>query len=856
MGSWMFRKSKSFASELLPKSFKAEKCKIALKLVRTRLTLTKNKKGIQVKQMRRDISMLLAAGQDQSALIRVEHVIREEKNLSVYELIDIYCELIIARLPIIESQKNCPFELREAISSVIFASSRCADIPEIIDVRKQFVSKYGKEFIIAALEVRPECGVSSMLVEKLSAKAPDSKTKMKALSSIAEEFNIKWDIKSLEDQNHIPSEDWLAGPKTFSSASSESLNANYSPTSHRTNEQSERRSQNDIASKAPSFKASSRSSINTASVPFTPSDSRVSETRGSRYSWEEVSSAYQTESASLNQQNWNMGFKDATSAAQAAAESAERASVAARAAAELARRESASYNEIKQNIKESVPVQFNNIKHSSESAMEAEEINTEEVAQARSEKAGRGNCDNMNPSRWFSYSPSYSHDVSSDDDLLEVNRKTEGRPYGYATFDDSDGQSSDGGDVIDYIMREEEMKSTNLHHDHMFPDNVEFISPPLPDIDYPDMSYDSNSEERERLSLGRLTGGFRNKGFPDPPYLRDPLPGTPVPSKPVHTRAMQGCVVSQEKSLEPNLQGCRSDASPSGVFRGFDKFKGSDLHHSCGRRVHVAESSPTLSRVARNNSDIEEQTLFNQNQASINLVNLVYDSCSLKSMAKDGNLYGSRAYGRSKSALLPPKEINMPPFVEKNVSFSEKAFSSREVSNEEFPYQRQTVRTNREPMNYFDQDVVEAEPQYTLGFRSDRCANLSRTRDLPSAIERGSVHGYDARSNTNTEMESEFFGGSFSSEPANTGNGGMHLERKDSSRSSGQNVSLKQSSITPSNADSLLHKENLNKSQVNSGSPKIPSRESSFKSVSHVHPKLPDYDTIVAHFQSLRANRH
>lgn len=36
---------------------------------------------------------------------QVEHVIREEKMITAYELIEIYCELIAARLPIIESQK-------------------------------------------------------------------------------------------------------------------------------------------------------------------------------------------------------------------------------------------------------------------------------------------------------------------------------------------------------------------------------------------------------------------------------------------------------------------------------------------------------------------------------------------------------------------------------------------------------------------------------------------------------------------------------------------------------------------------------------------------------------------------------
>ncbi|MCI90032.1 IST1-like protein, partial [Trifolium medium] len=40
-----------------------------------------------------------------------------------------------------------------------------------------------------------------------------------------------------------------------------------------------------------------------------------------------------------SRQNWNMEFKDAASAAQAAAESADRATMAARAAAEFSNRE-------------------------------------------------------------------------------------------------------------------------------------------------------------------------------------------------------------------------------------------------------------------------------------------------------------------------------------------------------------------------------------------------------------------------------------------------------------------------------------------------------------------------------------
>jgi vacuolar protein sorting-associated protein IST1 len=53
--------------------------------------------------------------------------------------------------------------LKEAVSSVIFASPRCADVPELMDIRKHLTAKYGKEFVSAAVELRPDCGVSRLV---------------------------------------------------------------------------------------------------------------------------------------------------------------------------------------------------------------------------------------------------------------------------------------------------------------------------------------------------------------------------------------------------------------------------------------------------------------------------------------------------------------------------------------------------------------------------------------------------------------------------------------------------------------------------------------------------------------------
>lgn len=55
--------------------------------------------------------------------------------------------------------RECPFELREAIASIIFASGRCSDLPELMHLRTLFTTKYGKEFVAAAMELRPDSGV-------------------------------------------------------------------------------------------------------------------------------------------------------------------------------------------------------------------------------------------------------------------------------------------------------------------------------------------------------------------------------------------------------------------------------------------------------------------------------------------------------------------------------------------------------------------------------------------------------------------------------------------------------------------------------------------------------------------------
>ena len=56
--------------------------------------------------------------------------------------------------------RECPSELREAVASIIFAAPRCSDMPDLLLIKNLFSVKYGKEFVTAATELRPDSSVN------------------------------------------------------------------------------------------------------------------------------------------------------------------------------------------------------------------------------------------------------------------------------------------------------------------------------------------------------------------------------------------------------------------------------------------------------------------------------------------------------------------------------------------------------------------------------------------------------------------------------------------------------------------------------------------------------------------------
>ncbi|WCJ33501.1 Regulator of Vps4 activity in the MVB pathway protein [Euphorbia peplus] len=203
----------SLLNQLFSRGVFGTKCKTCLNLAISRMKLLQNKRDLQLKHMRKEIAQFLQAGQEPIARIRVEHVIREQNLWAAYEILELFCEFVLARVPILENQKECPVELREAISSIIFAAPRCSEVPDLLQIKNLFAAKYGKEFVMAASELRPDSGVNRAIIENLSVNAPSPESRLKVLKEIAQEYNLAWDSSGTEAELCKNHEDLLGGSK-------------------------------------------------------------------------------------------------------------------------------------------------------------------------------------------------------------------------------------------------------------------------------------------------------------------------------------------------------------------------------------------------------------------------------------------------------------------------------------------------------------------------------------------------------------------------------------------------------------------------------------------------------------------
>lgn len=185
---------------LFKRSFRTSKFKATVNLAVSRLTVLRNQRQARCSVARSDVVQLLNHGQHERALLRVEHVVKEQNMLDVYMLIDGFCHLLIERVNLLEQEKDCPEELKEAIASLIYASTRCGDFPELQEIRAIFGSRFGREFVGRAVELRNNCGVNPKMIQKLSTRMPSLENRMRVLKEIASEVNIVLQLEEVDSE--------------------------------------------------------------------------------------------------------------------------------------------------------------------------------------------------------------------------------------------------------------------------------------------------------------------------------------------------------------------------------------------------------------------------------------------------------------------------------------------------------------------------------------------------------------------------------------------------------------------------------------------------------------------------------
>lgn len=120
-------------------------------------------------------------GKLESAKIRIENIIRQDITTELHEILELYCELLLARSQLLDPPSSSPAlrptspgstqcdpGLEEAVRSLIYAAPR-TEVKELHAARALLVDKFGKEFALSAMEGE---GVAERVLSKLKVDTP------------------------------------------------------------------------------------------------------------------------------------------------------------------------------------------------------------------------------------------------------------------------------------------------------------------------------------------------------------------------------------------------------------------------------------------------------------------------------------------------------------------------------------------------------------------------------------------------------------------------------------------------------------------------------------------------------------
>ncbi|XP_076299812.1 increased sodium tolerance 1-like protein isoform X2 [Lasioglossum baleicum] len=157
------------------------------------MQLLEKKKTELAQKARKEIADYIATGKAERAKIRVEHIIREDYMVEAMELLEMYCDLLLARFGLIMQMKDLDSGLAEAISTIIWAAPRIqTDVREMKVIADILSAKYGKQYTDACREEAVQ-SISEKLKQKMSVQSPSKLLVEKYLIEIAKNYDVPYE---------------------------------------------------------------------------------------------------------------------------------------------------------------------------------------------------------------------------------------------------------------------------------------------------------------------------------------------------------------------------------------------------------------------------------------------------------------------------------------------------------------------------------------------------------------------------------------------------------------------------------------------------------------------------------------
>ncbi|GAA5868420.1 hypothetical protein JCM1840_006988 [Sporobolomyces johnsonii] len=182
-----------------PSAWSPPRAKVQLKLAIQRLRLLAQKKTQLAKATRREIAQQLEKGRIESASIKCEGIMSEDLYVELLEVLELYCELLLARFGLLETVKEIDPGVNEAVAGIIHAAPR-TELKELHVLREMLMSKGGRDYSIACID-----NVDGIVPERVTAKlvvsAPPQELIDLYLYEIAKAYSVDWRPQGFPDPN-------------------------------------------------------------------------------------------------------------------------------------------------------------------------------------------------------------------------------------------------------------------------------------------------------------------------------------------------------------------------------------------------------------------------------------------------------------------------------------------------------------------------------------------------------------------------------------------------------------------------------------------------------------------------------